>query len=520
MVEYGSNVFLNPPVTISAINSFHGSAYGSFLINGNIAVGGLIHEGEASSTAYKLTLPSGTRITRYALYGTNQPLMPSSFRLEGSSDGTNFSVLHSYSSTALTANQYNYFDFSNTTAYKYYKAVFLLPTTAALSEIEAYTPIEYSSRFMIDNQYKISTFNEAAKCPDCKAIYRLKLKRRTVVAGVDTYDANWMTISSYVVDGGIGNVIYGVDDQDWLQGVTRIGELDLELNNIDRKFNERTDVESLWYDSVTSYYIPNSLVELEYGFEYPTGTQIYANTPFHSGMIISDSISYDIYKNTFKTTISSKLEYFKKYLIKDAISFTHRKDLNAIGFMNHIKTFMNANTPTTLGMTITTIFPQSDLFYKNYDTRKSLLDFFTDVAKDTNSIFGMNRNSEIFMTYYNCPYYANTCTTIPLTGGLAYYSFNDSITTHIVDKTGNLRHLSLTVSSGGVYTGTTGKFGSNGAMFFVMAGAGTSAAPSFSYGRRSTMDTFATSTFSVEALCRINSINTWPDYDDALVKLL
>ena len=359
------------------------------------------------------------------------------------------------------------------------------------------------------NQNLGTTFNDAAKNPDAKKVARLKLKRRYVSAGVDTYDANWTTITSYLLDGGIGNIAAGVDDQDFIAGVVRSPITDFLLDNSTGKFNPRSDTNSLWNDptSVTNYYVPSSLVELELGFELPTGTQYWGANPFISGFIDVASISYTQDNNFFFTAIS-KLNALQNVRVGDVISYSRWPFGSMVGVMDNLKSYITTNLQTSLSMTVIANSPYKDVSFDSVDKfNSSIYDFMEDQAKLTGSLFGITRNHEVFLTYFNNPYYSPTIS-----------SFTDDTTTVIAlnfwtatgsnayDATGNGYVLSL--GAGFVApTITTGKFG-NGRKWVVN---GLPASQTLSYVTN-TVPTTATGAYTMEYLVKLNSLNFGSDY--------
>lgn len=306
------------------------------------------------------------------------------------------------------------------------------------------------------------TFNEAAKYCDSKPIFRLKLKRRSVVADVDTYDAGWTTISSYVLEGGLGDVIYGIDDQQWITGVTKIGSLDLELDNTTRAFNSYLDTHgSLWYDTDTTYYIANSLVELELGFELPTGTQYYSARPFHSGLIKQDSVVYNVVKNTVKFSVFSKLDYLKSISMSDVFSPESTPQASAISLVDNIYSYITTSAPSDLSLSANSNNPRSDIMYEDATLiPQTAFDFMETVARQTGSLFGINREGGIYLTYFGNPYYQNTSTSFLVTdsGVSSYYACNETGgTDDFLDSSGNGYDLAVIT---GTADATAGKFGS------------------------------------------------------------
>jgi len=309
------------------------------------------------------------------------------------------------------------------------------------------------------NQYlNISTFTSALQCSDAQKILRAKLKRRSVTANQDTFDADWTTLTSYVLD--IGSINYGLDDQTFLSGIMRSSNVDLVVDNTAGKFNDRSDTGSIWYDSGTDFYIPNSLIEVEFGFKMPDGTEYYSPKPFLSGLIRGDSIEYGT-NNTCKFTLVSKLDYLKKINIFDVTSIGRATGFSAIGLIDGLITYTQDNFPASLALTITANYPRRDMLFKDVEQLNTdALSFAESVAKNTGSLFGINRDNEIFFTYFNNTYTQDTIATLANDSStIMYYACNETSSTAALVDTGTFGH-DLTLTSGGIVSITAGKFGS------------------------------------------------------------
>lgn len=351
------------------------------------------------------------------------------------------------------------------------------------------------------------TFNEVASDSDASPIARVKLKRRYVDSNTSLYDADWTTITGYLLEGGLGDINYGIDDQDFIQGVTKIGAVNLTFDNSERKFNDRADsTSSLWADSTTDYYIADSLIEIEMGYELATGTQYYPTNPYHSGLIRNDSIVYSLKDNTFRCSVVSKLEWLKSVNIYDTFSYKRVTGASAMSMTDNIYTYINNNAPSELSLTTVANFPRNDLSYENIEkTNENAYSFIESVARQTGSIFGINRSNEIYMTYFDNPYYQNTQTTFDTTSADVYYGFTATDTSYIADTSGNGYNLSITTAASGAdqATLTTGKFATNSAYQFQIS----SANSSYIYSRdtSTTIDSFKTD-YTVEMLFKFNEV--------------
>lgn len=306
------------------------------------------------------------------------------------------------------------------------------------------------------------TFTEAAEYSDSKPLFRLKLKRRYVDGGVDTYDDDWQTISSYVLKEGLGDIVYGVDDQQWITGVTKIGALDLRLDNTERKFNSYSDTSSFWYDSATTYYLANSLIELDLGFELPTGTQYYADKPFHSGLLRQDSLKYNIKNNTVDFSVFSKLDYLKSVNIYEAFSITANPAVSAINLTDKIYTYVNENSPDALSITCSTNFLRNDIYYPDItDVNENAYQYLQSIARQTGSLFGIGRDNNIYMTYFNAGYYQDTKTSFIYDSDTSnYYSCAESSKlSDWIDSGTSSRDLTIETGTSSI---TNGKFGTGG----------------------------------------------------------
>jgi hypothetical protein len=337
------------------------------------------------------------------------------------------------------------------------------------------------------NQGIPSSFTAAAIYSDSIRKLRVKLKKRSVSGGSDAYDASFTTITSDLIN--LGDIQTGIDDQEWVSGVTR-SSLTIEMDNSNGLFNDRTDSGSYWHDStsVTNYYIPNSLIEIDFGFELHTGTSYYDT--FYSGLLRADSMSYTK-KNTFKFKVSNKLEWLKSVNLYD--TFTYRRTPNASGvsLTDRIYTYISNNAPSALSLTTIANSPRNDVLYDNIEKyNNTAFDFVSSLARQTGSIFGIDRNDQIYLTYFNNPNLQTTQTgLVSDSNTVAFYNFAENTNTaDLTDGSGNGNVMSIT----GIASLTVGLFG-NGRVF-ENSGAG-----------RQHIEASIT---SLEAIINIHNLNT------------
>ncbi len=309
---------------------------------------------------------------------------------------------------------------------------------------------------VINNQTNITTFNEASKYADATRVFRAKVKRR-YYSGAELYDADWTTLTSYVLQRSPEDVKWGIEDQNYLTGVYRNSNLNVTFDNRRGKFNDPSkDIRSIWYDSATTYSINKSLLEIDVGFELPTGTTFWNTDPYFSGLMRYDTARYNEISHTMKLSIFSKLEWFRDINMYELISFERISTGSARLLTDLIFTYARENTPAALSMTFIANSPRQDIYYKNIEKyQKDVYKLFSSFARQTGSLFGINRKNEVFLTYFNNPNVQATMTGLePLSVSIAQWSFNTSGA--LPDGTGNGHDLS------GSCTPTFGKFGAGG----------------------------------------------------------
>jgi hypothetical protein len=310
------------------------------------------------------------------------------------------------------------------------------------------------------NQGIPSSFTAAAIYSDSIRKLRVKLKKRSVSGGSDAYDASFTTITSDLIN--LGDIQTGIDDQEWVSGVTR-SSLTIEMDNSNGLFNDRTDSGSYWHDStsVTNYYIPNSLIEIDFGFELHTGTSYYDT--FYSGLLRADSMSYTK-KNTFKFKVSNKLEWLKSVNLYDTFTFSRSTAFSAIGMVDNVYKYLSSNSPSALSLTVISNSPRNDIFYENIERAEAnAFSFVENIAKQSGSILGINRSNQVFMSHFNNSNIQTTLTSFSSDSNTTlYYAFNENTeTSDIIDSSGNGNNLTLSADPSTSFPSLTeGKFGS------------------------------------------------------------
>lgn len=372
----------------------------------------------------------------------------------------------------------------------------------------------------LSNQFiNVNTFTTALQCPDAKKIARVKLKRRYGSTTTPQYDTDWTTITSYLMADGIGDIDYGVDDEEWITGLVRNANVDLEFDNTEGKFNARADSNSLWY---STYYIPNSLVEVDFGFELPTGTQYFSATPFISGLISADSVQYTE-RNTFKCTLLSKLDYLKTKVVSDFFTFKRYSTVSGTSILEKVQAQIADGTiPTALSLSVLANSPRDDIQYEKLVDQQNvdMFTFISNFAKDSGSIFGINRTGELFLTYFGNPYYQATATGLAVDSTTVAY-YKTYMGGYVRDDSGYNQHLS---TSGAFINSVTAKFGAGFYLNVDTASWGTSTAVRTDFTMTSNLQTFevlfkidnyyAESEAGINSLLKFTQSNALPNVDD------
>jgi len=265
------------------------------------------------------------------------------------------------------------------------------------------------------------------------------------------YEDDWHTITQYLVEDGIGDINRGVDDQAWITGVFKNASIDLEFDNSYRKFNDRADHASLWYNSASLYYIPNTLIEVNLGYKMPTGTAIYPTTPAFSGLIKGDSLQYTNH-STCRMAVLSKLEYLTSINIASVLSPRKTTKGSGMAIVERIYDYINKYAPSALSLTVAANSPRSDVMYENVeDIKTNAYEFISSFARQTGSLFGIDRHDRIFLTYYNNPYSMQKGKLPSDSATVALYTCEEpSETASLIDYTG---YHSLNYSGAGMDIG-------------------------------------------------------------------
>ena len=292
----------------------------------------------------------------------------------------------------------------------------------------------------IDNQYPDfgasgtldkATFLSLMKVEGIIPTAMVELKRRYVVAGVNTYDADWQDITEYLTLDGIGDLSAGVDDTEYLSGVVRSDYISLTFDNSSRKFNRRDSAQSLWYDAATEYYIDESKIKISFGFKLD-GNTYYREDPNFTGKIIGDNMRYNVNSNGAVVGVRSFIEDLKEVLVSE---YLPNSVVAVTDYLSISNTLIKAS-----GLDCKYNAPRYNPYLVDTNAQTSnLYDIMEQVANDTDSLFGMSRNGSIFMTYFDSPYVTDTSSSIliPTAGAINYYNFDENTTTsNIIDAMG------------------------------------------------------------------------------------
>jgi len=267
------------------------------------------------------------------------------------------------------------------------------------------------------------TFIEIMKVQDIEPIIRLRLKRRYVVAGVNNYDADWNDITEYLTIDGCGDLSAGIDENEYISGTVKSDYVSLIFDNNTRKFTKRDNIESLWYDASTTYYINESKVELTFG--YKMGDKEYYRDYAHfTGKIVGDNIRYDVNTNNVTIGVRSLIEDLKKVTVNEALPLAMQTTGDYLSISDAIFRTLNQDEYNVIANS-----PRINIMLDNSSTDTgSVYDMINKITSDTGSIFGVKRNGDIYITYEGNPYYT-TDTGIPTSGSYYYFNFNENTTT-------------------------------------------------------------------------------------------
>lgn len=278
------------------------------------------------------------------------------------------------------------------------------------------------------NYQPATDYNSAALCSDTQRLLRIRIKRRYYSSG-DQFDSNWMTVTSYLLNQGLSEISWGLDDQEWITGVTKNANVSFNFDNSQRAFNDNTDNLSLWSSTTgTTYYINNSLIEVDFGFQMPTGTTYYET--FFSGLLKQDTLQYD--KSAAKITAYSKLDYLNNYTLNDIFLSKRVFGVDSVGGVDAAFNFLNSNLPSDLSLTFVSNAPRANIIYNNTtDYNTTLFNFISNSAKNSGSIFGLDNSNRVFLTYFGNSLASDTIDSLPNDSNTALYYQCNTFATYL-----------------------------------------------------------------------------------------
>jgi len=313
----------------------------------------------------------------------------------------------------------------------------------------------------------------------------------------DKYDSDFTTITNDLIS--INDLESGVDDQNYLVGQTRISNVEILLNNSTRKYNPRQDsLASLWADPSISYYIHNSMIDIDLGYELQTGTTFYDTKMY--GLIKGETIEYDNDNHIAKMSIVSRSDYLKSIYLYEIFSITNSQIGYSKSIIDSIFTYLKNNLPTEFSITIQANQQQENVIIENFANNNSnVYDLLEDFARQGGSYFVFNNLNQLYITYPGANFIGTQGTfteETSITNGL--YLFKEpSQGGAVLDYSSTTATYNLSIT--GVLSLTPGRFG-YGRLFYNSSTAATNslAANSSITGQ------------SLEVLCRFNKFKEWP----------
>ena len=279
----------------------------------------------------------------------------------------------------------------------------------------------------------------------------------TLIPAHDLYDSSPITITSDVVS--ISDFQSGIDDEDYIQGTTRINSIDIVFNNSTRKYNPRHDsLASLWADGSRSYYIHDSLLDVEMGYKLQTGTSFYKT--ILSGLIKNETVEYDATAHTMKCSIVSKLDVLKRLNLVDILN--PGVSLAGLGTSIIDAIFEEIKTSSPPDLSITTLanslrkeLPIDNITQFNQDG----FEIISSIVNQTGSLFGITKNNELFVSYFGNTANQSIYSRLPQDSNTTHFysCLNESITTdNMLDE---ISTTAISISGTNVISMTAGKFG-------------------------------------------------------------
>jgi hypothetical protein len=249
----------------------------------------------------------------------------------------------------------------------------------------------------------VSNFYDVTKQSDKKITPLIRLKRRYVSAGVDTFDATWTNITPYLLQNGLGTINFGIDDQQYIAGITKISNVELTFDNTYGKFNNNSNTQSMWFDSVTSYYLENSLVNISFLGEY--NNVVYTSNTEFEGLIKHAEVKYIDARASF--LIVSKLDLLKELYTDSLFYNPWLKSSDCFQSLNEMK-YNISTTFTNYGITYSAFVPNVNFIFNATVQNQNYMNFLTKLAEQSNSIWGLNKRDTMFFNFLGNSYTEGT----------------------------------------------------------------------------------------------------------------
>jgi hypothetical protein len=249
----------------------------------------------------------------------------------------------------------------------------------------------------------VSNFYDVTKQSDKKITPLIRLKRRYVSAGVDTFDATWTNITPYLLQNGLGTINFGIDDQQYIAGITKISNVELTFDNTYGKFNNNANTQSIWFDSVTSYYLENSLVNISFLGEY--NNVVYTSNTEFEGLIKHAEVKHIDARASF--LIVSKLDLLKELYTDSLFYNPWLKSSDCFQSLNEMK-YNISTTFTNYGITLSAFVPNVNFIFNATVQNQNYMSFLTKLAEQSNSIWGLNKRDTMFFNFLGNSYTEGT----------------------------------------------------------------------------------------------------------------
>jgi len=240
----------------------------------------------------------------------------------------------------------------------------------------------------------MTTFNDLAKTTSLMQI-KVSIDRRT---GDKTFEGSWLEVDSKRFI-SYGDLVNTVNNESETGSYITNESLNISVNNSDGFFNNEDVVGSYWYDTTTQYYIHNSKIKIDIGYEEIDGSFVWNANPFFQGVINYRESTYTA-ANMATLLLQDYLSVLDGEFLSD-IFITQFSECSSVGVAWKILHKFVADW-SAFGLTFAGVSLKSNYLITGLKLfTQSKLSLLEDIIKNTGSQLMLDKAGNVYINYFS-----------------------------------------------------------------------------------------------------------------------